>query len=262
MGKKFSIVTACYNSEKYIEECILSIKSQRYTNYEHIIVDGGSKDGTLDIIRKYEGSYPMKWISEPDQGMYDAICKGFRMATGDIYSWLNSDDIYMPWTLSTVAKAMDDGKIQWCTGRPTYLTPEGSAFLKDRTIGAIAYHQKDVARGYMDSRIMGFVQQESTFWSAELWLKSNEVIKQYRLAGDYWLWRQFAKYQPLYTLNTILAAFRQHPDQQTSTMGRYYNELPKLTKWEKFLVKSKLIFLKYVVCRPANKAYLIQIEKL
>ena len=93
---KVSIVTACYNSEKYIEDCIKSIMRQTYDNVEHIIVDGGSTDGTLDIIKKYENQYNMRWISEKDNGMYDAITKGFRMASGEIYAWLNSDDMYMP----------------------------------------------------------------------------------------------------------------------------------------------------------------------
>ena len=90
---KILIVTPCYNAERYIEYCIKSIKSQSYTNFEHIIVDGGSTDGTLDIIRKYEGSYNMRWLSEPDDGMYDAITKGFALSSGDIYAWLNSDDM-------------------------------------------------------------------------------------------------------------------------------------------------------------------------
>ncbi len=97
-----SIVTPTYNSEKYLEECILSIKNQKFTDYEHIIVDGKSSDRTLDIIKKYDGTYPMRWISEKDKGMYDAISKGFKIAKGDIFCWLNSDDMYMPWTLAAV----------------------------------------------------------------------------------------------------------------------------------------------------------------
>ena len=66
------------------------------------MVDGGSTDETLEILRRYEGTYPMRWISEPDEGMYDAINKGLRLATGDILAYLNSDDLYFPWTLETV----------------------------------------------------------------------------------------------------------------------------------------------------------------
>lgn len=100
-----SIITPTYNSEKYLEKCILSILQQGCCEYEHIIVDGGSTDGTLSIIRKYEKLYPMKWISEKDNGMYDAIAKGFKLASGDIFCWLNSDDMYMPWTLRAVSNS-------------------------------------------------------------------------------------------------------------------------------------------------------------
>ena len=75
---RISIVTPTYNSEEYLEACILSIRNQCYENLEHIIIDGGSTDGTLEIIRKYELDYPLRWISEPDGGMYDAINKGFQ----------------------------------------------------------------------------------------------------------------------------------------------------------------------------------------
>jgi glycosyltransferase involved in cell wall biosynthesis len=89
---KVSIITVTLNSEKHIEECILSVIGQEYKNIEHIIVDGKSADGTLSIIKKYE-PHIAQWISETDRGMYDAINKGIGLATGDIVGILNSDDI-------------------------------------------------------------------------------------------------------------------------------------------------------------------------
>lgn len=89
---KVSIITVTYNSEKYLEDCILSVAKQSHQNIEHIIVDGKSTDRTLEIIRKYSG-HVSKWISETDRGIYDAINKGIEMATGDIVGILNSDDI-------------------------------------------------------------------------------------------------------------------------------------------------------------------------
>ncbi len=90
---KVSIITVTLNSEKYLADCIQSVMRQRYTNIEHIIVDGKSTDGTLQIIKKHE-NYISKWISETDRGMYDAINKGIAIATGDIIGILNSDDIF------------------------------------------------------------------------------------------------------------------------------------------------------------------------
>lgn len=89
---KVTIITATYNSEKYLEGCIQSILNQSYKNIEHIIIDGKSTDGTLSIIKKYE-SVISKWISEKDRGLYDALNTGMSMATGDIVGILNSDDL-------------------------------------------------------------------------------------------------------------------------------------------------------------------------
>ena len=89
-----SIVTPSFNQGRFIEDTILSVKNQDYPNIEHIVVDGGSTDNTLDILKKYEGTYNMRWISEPDEGQSDAVNKGFRMAKGEIIGWLNSDDVY------------------------------------------------------------------------------------------------------------------------------------------------------------------------
>lgn len=92
--EKISIITACYNSEKFIEDTIKSVLEQDYPNIEYLIIDGNSKDKTLEIIKKYEPEFKgrMKWISEKDKGIYDAMNKGIRMATGDIVGLINSDD--------------------------------------------------------------------------------------------------------------------------------------------------------------------------
>lgn len=89
---KVTIITVTYNSEKYLQDCINSIKNQDYYDIEHIIIDGLSTDGTLDIVKR-NGNFISKWVSEKDNGMYDAINKGMQMSTGDIIGILNSDDI-------------------------------------------------------------------------------------------------------------------------------------------------------------------------
>jgi len=102
---RVSIVTPTLNQGRFIEHTIRSIKNQTCTDFEHIIVDGGSTDETLDILRRHEGTYPMRWVSEPDRGMYDAVNKGMRQASGDILAYLNSDDLYFPWTIQVVVEA-------------------------------------------------------------------------------------------------------------------------------------------------------------
>lgn len=93
---KISIITVCFNSRKTIEDTLKSVLKQEYDNYEHIIIDGGSTDGTIEIVKQYaekENSH-IRWISEPDRGLYDAMNKGVRLAAGDVIGILNSDDIY------------------------------------------------------------------------------------------------------------------------------------------------------------------------
>lgn len=94
MGKKFSIITISYNSESSIERTIKSVLSQSYKNYEYIVVDGGSIDKTIDIIKQYEPLFEgrMKWVSEPDKGIYNAMNKGVSRSDGDIIGIVNSDD--------------------------------------------------------------------------------------------------------------------------------------------------------------------------
>ena len=96
-----SIITPCLNSAKFIERTINSVLNQSYKNIEYIIIDGGSVDGTVDIIKKYEDKLSY-WLSEPDGGMYCAINKGMRIAKGEIVGYLNSDDAYYPDTLKKV----------------------------------------------------------------------------------------------------------------------------------------------------------------
>jgi len=90
-----SIVTPSYNQGQFIEDALLSVKNQVYPSIEHLVIDGGSSDNTLEILRKYEKEYNLRWVSEPDQGQSDAVNKGFARASGPIIGWLNSDDVYV-----------------------------------------------------------------------------------------------------------------------------------------------------------------------
>lgn len=257
----FTIVTPCYNSEKYIESCIKSIMAQRFTNFEHIIVDGGSTDRTVDIIKKYVGKYNMRYISEKDNGMYDAINKGFKMANGRIFSWLNSDDMYFPWTLEEVNAVFSSEKIHWCNAREAYIDKRNRLYFHSKTVGVRAYKQDWIRKGYLDNRVLNaFIMQESSFWTRELWEKVGGVNPNLRLAGDYDLWKRMAKYEPLYVANTIWAAFRVSKNQLSANSEKYYSEIPEMSPWHKFLAKSKILLIFNMFFQPYNKKYLINME--
>ena len=111
MSLKISIITVCYNAAEYFEEAIESVLSQDYDNFEYIIIDGGSTDGTLDIIRKYEDSLAY-WVSEADHGLYDAMNKGIEAASGDIIGMINADDYYFPGVFNKVAAAFEGKNLE------------------------------------------------------------------------------------------------------------------------------------------------------
>lgn len=228
-----SIVTPCYNSAEFLEQCILSIKEQNVQNFEHIIVDGGSTDGTLDIIRRHEGTYPMRWISERDNGMYDAIAKGFRLAKGDVFSYLNSDDMYMPWTTQLVERVFRTSHIRWCTGFPSYFDEAGCQYFMRKA--APLFPKYCLHRGWCDGRRCSVIQQESTFWSRELYEKAGGINPDMRYAGDFDMWMRFARFEHLYTINAVLGGFRIHQGQKSSDADAYNRELPPLGGWERFL---------------------------
>lgn len=114
MNPKFSIITVCFNSEETIERTIISVLSQSYQNFEYIIVDGASTDGTLGIVEKYVEKYPdkIKLISEKDDGIYDAMNKGIRVASGDLIGIVNSDDYYETDALENISETYDGEKYE------------------------------------------------------------------------------------------------------------------------------------------------------
>ena len=109
-----SIITVTFNRGRFLEQAIQSIKNQDYSNIEHIVIDGGSTDNTLDILKKYEGTYNLKWISEKDEGIADAVNKGFRMAKGEVVGFLDSDDVLIPKVISKVAKIFKEKTFNSC----------------------------------------------------------------------------------------------------------------------------------------------------
>jgi glycosyltransferase involved in cell wall biosynthesis len=226
---KISIVTPSFNQAVFLEATIQSVLSQNYPNLEYIIIDGGSRDGSIDIIKKYEKSLHY-WCSEPDGGQYDAINKGFRHATGDIMGWLNSDDMHFPWTLKTVASILSDlTTVNWLTtlyaGWWDYHGfPNGFTLLPGFSKEAFL----DGCSLPWNKKTLGWIQQESTFWRKSLWERTGSSIDtNYKLAGDFDLWSKFYLHAELYGVSAPLAGFRSQANQKSSGKDQYVSEAVK-----------------------------------
>ena len=228
---KISIVTPSFNQAQFIEATIQSVLSQNYPNLEYIIIDGGSTDGSLEIIKKYE-KHLYFWCSEPDAGQYDAINKGFSKSTGEIMSWLNSDDMYCPWALKTVASIFSElPQIEWlttlqlgywdwyglCTGFRDQSGYSQAAFLDG------CYLLESSKR-----ITMGPIQQESTFWRRSIWEKVGGYIStKFKLASDFDLWSRFYLHTELYGTTSPLGGFRYQLNQKSRQKEKYILEAEK-----------------------------------
>ncbi len=219
---KISIVTPSFNQVQFIETTIESILSQTYPNLEYIIIDGGSTDGSVEIIKKYQANLHY-WCSEPDAGQYDAINKGFQHSTGEIMAWLNSDDLHFPWTLKTVASIMSQlTEVEWLTT----LKPGGCDWDSLCTgFGSLPGYSK---QAFLDGRYTTagfFIQQESTFWRRSLWQKSGaQVPTHLKLAGDFALWSNFFYHAELYAIDSPLGCFRSQVNQKSRNIEQYTME--------------------------------------
>lgn len=128
---KISVITVCFNAEEVIEETICSVLKQTYCNLEYVIVDGGSKDGTIDIIRRYEAEGAIRYISEPDNGIYDAMNKGSMMTVGEYVQFLNAGDILVDETvIERVVKRLEVSKADIAYGDIIYRYPDGSTNIR------------------------------------------------------------------------------------------------------------------------------------
>lgn len=220
---RISIVTPSFNQAKYLEECIDSILSQNYPDLEYIIMDGGSSDGSVDIIRKYE-KYLAHWQSGSDGGQYAAIDAGLRMSTGPVMTWLNSDDKFHSGALETIAAVFErHQEVSWVMGRPNGLDAAG---VQSWILDFLPLWSREK---YLNNQFHSpYIQQEGTFWRRELWEKAGGYIRHdLKFAGDLELWTRFFRYAQLYSLDALIAGYRQHPNQKMASSLEQYNEEAK-----------------------------------
>ena len=249
---KFSIVTPSYNQAKFIEETIESIWNQKgYFQIQHMVIDGKSSDETIKILEKYSnllhsGKFKVnckkiefKWISEPDKGQSDAINKGFKMANGDIYAYLNSDDAYCPKAFHTMEQEFERNK----NADVIY----GDYYEVDKNSKKIRY----VKTRKFDRQILlnngCFIGQPATFFKKEVYLKTGPFNEKYNYVMDYDFWcRASEKFSFNYLANKPLANFRLHEKSKTvSQKNESWNELRKVSLKNGGKFFSKIFIRRY-----------------
>lgn len=206
---RITVVTPSYNQGRFIENTIRSVMAQGYPNLEYIIIDGASRDNTLEVIRKYEKRITF-WTSEKDEGQAHAINKGFARATGDIFAWLNSDDIYCDGTLRKVA--------EYWLAHPgcNFLAGDGeivnsAADKREYYIKVAKYTFKDLLEFHKGKHLA----QPSVFFSRQAFRNSGGVDKSLHIAFDLDLWLRMRLKYELHYMAGCLSKLRHHDDAKT-----------------------------------------------
>ena len=208
-----SIVTPSYNQGQFIEETIRSVLLQGYPNLEYIIIDGGSMDGSVDIIRKYE-PWLAHWVSEPDDGQSAAINKGFVRSTGDIIAWLNSDDFYEPGTLQCIGQYFADA--------PSIDVVYGD----DRTLrqdGSIIEARQSREFDLNSLLVMNYIPQPSTFIRRSAIEEKNLVDEKFHYIMDWDLLIRLALRVQVRYVPKILSSMHFHPQAKTVAVRECFN---------------------------------------
>jgi glycosyltransferase involved in cell wall biosynthesis len=200
----FSIVTPAFNVAATIEQTLASVRDQRGVEVEHLVVDGGSTDATLEILKAEPG---VRWISEPDRGLSDAMNKGIRMARGDVIGWLNADDVYLPGALERVREAMGARpNARWLTGRCIVIDGDGAEIRRPIT----AYKSALMRRYRFGLHLThNFVCSPATFVRRAAFDEVGFFDERFRYSMDYDVWLRLGRRQPPVVLeDPPLAAFR------------------------------------------------------
>jgi hypothetical protein len=223
---RITLVTPSYNYGRYLEACLDSALSQNYPNLEFIIMDGGSTDNSLQIIKKYQ-KHLAYWQSCPDAGQYSAIEEGFRRSTGELMTWLNADDMFHQGAFDTVSSIFaQEPATEWLMGRPNSFDEQGN---QKHVLTFLPMNSR--AKYLADQEL---IQQEGVFWRRGLWERSGAYIeKELLLAADLELWARFFRSAKLLSVDTLIAGFRDHPLQKSKDKAAYTAEANRVLARER-----------------------------
>lgn len=219
---KFSVITPSYQQGKYIRQNIDSVLQQKYQDVEHIVIDGGSRDETVEVLK----SYPhLKWVSEKDDGQADALNKGIALATGDIVGWINSDDYYYDDVLKAVADCFLDPSVQWVIGDLSLLDEASGQFIPLKS--------PEVTFATLQAN-PDIVRQQATFFRKSFLIEAGGWNKSFFMVMDFDLWIRLARRSKPMMLPKQLAVFRIQKDQKSSL-----NNLRRQTSELSFVLKRE-----------------------
>lgn len=237
---KISLVTPSYNQARFLEETLLSVLDQRYSNLEYFVLDGGSSDDTLEILNKFHSRLDF-WRSHKDSGQAAAINEGFRRATGEILGWLNSDDLHLPTTLQTIASGLE----QFLT-EPVILYG-GCEMFVDRTSArelrpAMPFEPELLQR-------TDFLDQPSVFWTRKAWDLVGELDTTLDYGFDWDWFLRASRACRFIRVDALLSCYRIHESHKSGTGG--------LKRWREML---EVVHRHSPSCVVRHYQYLIQNE--
>ena len=217
MTVRISVVTPSYNQGAFLEKTIRSVLDQAGDGLEieYLIVDGGSRDNSVEIIRRYQDRLAW-WVSERDAGQSDAINKGLRRATGDIVCWLNSDDYFAPGALRRVAEVLGSGAHQALVGHCVMVEPDG----REQWLRGEFRSYLQLLSPYPPYRM----HQPSIFWRRELMEQVGLLDESMHLIMDYDYWCRIARRHPFVNVDAVLSYCHRHPAAKTADDFQGYHQ--------------------------------------
>lgn len=248
----FSIVTPVMNGRTFLDEMILSIVTQAGPfSIRYHVQDGGSTDGTLDMLERWSkrlsGDFPIvcsgvefSYASGPDAGLYDAVNKGFaQTGLGDFMSWINADDRYEPGAFASVAQVFQKfSDVNWVAGRPIVISEAGA---QCELVALRSFPRKAIAAAIFEGRFSTwFLQQEGMFWRSGLWQTVGGANGKMRLAGDFDLWRRFARHSDMVVVDALLGVFRVREGQLSASIDKYHKEIDDILTAEEMTQRAEI----------------------